>query len=474
MEQMGGMDAAFLAMETPSMHMHVAAVMVFSPEEGMPGGREGFERVRSVLSERLHLVAPFRRRAVMVPLGLHHPVWIEDPAFDLDYHLRRASLPAPGGPAELVAFVGDLIGRPLDTDRPLWEMHVVEGLEHGRVAVVTKVHHAAIDGVSGASLLAAFMDLEPDPPPMEPPARAWRPEAVPSAAEMVVHALAALAREPEAAAGVLRRGLDAATRLRAWGLDLAEEGISQRPPAPFSAPRTSLNGSISPHRRVAVAEVGLGSVLETKRAFSCSVNDVVLAAVGGALGELLVERGQEPERPLVALVPVSNRRGREQGGSANQVSGMLVALDACERDPAARLRAAAAAAKLAKAQARMVPPELVDGLAEVAFPALAARAARLVGNLGLFDHLRPPCNVVVSNVRGPEVPLWCAGSRLEAVYPVGPVVEGVGLNVTVMSYLDRLHMGIVGCRELVPDVDRLATHVTDAFKELAKAAGREL
>src|SRR5271169_6139557 len=196
-----GLDASFLAMETPTMTMHVSAVMVFEPPDRTADDPMlPVERIRQVVGERLHLVPPLRRRAVRVPFGLHHPVWIEDPEFDLDFHVRRSSLPAPGGPVELSAFVGDVAGRPLDLDRPLWEMHVVEGLESGHFAIVTKLHHATIDGASGAEVLASFFDLGPEQRVIPAPEEPWRPGQVPSERDLVAGALSSLARQPERAA----------------------------------------------------------------------------------------------------------------------------------------------------------------------------------------------------------------------------------------------------------------------------------
>lgn len=470
-ERLNGLDAAFLAMETERMHMHLCAVMVFEPTEGVsdPPAVQ-FERLRRVIDERLHLVPLLRRRVVRVPFGLHHPLWVEDPHFDLDYHLRRANLPVPGGPGELADYVAEMAGRPLDAERPLWEMHMVEGLESGHVAVVSKMHHAAIDGASGADTIAAFLDLGPEPRFVATPPRPWQPEPVPSEAELVAMALSSLTRQPERAAGALRRTFGAVRDLAERNRRLREEDEVNPPPAPFSAPRTSLNGAISAHRRLGLARASLEDMCAVKQAFGGTVNDVVLAVVAGALRRLLHERGEDLSEALVAMVPMSVRTEADRGTQGNKLSAMLVSLATSVADPVARLALIAEGTRLAKEQAKVLSGDFIQRWAQMALPALSSRLARVTGNLRLFDHVRPLFNVVVSNVPGPEYPLWCAGSRLVALYPVGPIIEGVGLNVTAFSYMGTMYFGILGCRELVPEVDHVAELLSDALAELVKAA----
>lgn len=475
MERLSGMDAAFLALETDTMHMHVGAVMVFDPAAADAGGDVAtryVDRLRAVVDERIHLVPPLRRRVVRVPFGLHHPVWVEDPNFDIDYHVRRASLPAPGGPAEVATFVAELAGRPLDQSSPLWEMHVVEGLESGHVAVIPKVHHALFDGASGVEVVASFLDSGPVPRAVSPSTRPWRPEPVPTDAELLGSAVSSLARQPERTAGVLRRTFGAVHDLAERNRRLREEDNGVPPPAPFRAPRTSLNGALSPHRRFTFAQVRLDEIRTVRRVFGGTVNDVVLAAVAGALRRLLAERGDRLEESVVAMVPMSRRGEADRGILGNKVSAMLVSLATQIADPVERYTTIAAGTRLAKDQARVLSEELIQGWAQLAFPALSSRIARLAGNLRLFDHVPPLFNVLVSNIVGPEFPLWCAGARLVALYPIGPIIEGVGLNVTVASYEGTLYVGILGCRELVPEVTHFGDQLTDAFAELVKAAER--
>jgi len=456
------------------MHMHMAAVMVLEPPahtSGEPPAVQA-ERLRAVVEQRLHLVPLLRRRVLQVPFGIHHPVWVDDPGFDLDYHFQRASLPAPGGPAELSGLVGGILSRPLDTERPLWEMHMVEGLDSGHLAVVPKLHHAVIDGVSGAETLAAFLDLGPEGRAVPRRVSPWRPQPLPGDLEILGHSLSSLAQQPERVVDSVRRTVGALRSLAERNRRLREEQETGPPPGPFRAPRTSLNGSISAQRRAAFTEVPLDDVRSVRRVFGGTVNDVVLAAVAGALRRLLVERGERLDEPLVAMVPMSARVESDRGTQGNKLSAMLVSLATTVADPVVRLRLVAEGTRLAKEQARVLSEELIRGWAQLALPALSSRVARLSGNLRLFDHVPPLFNVVVSNIPGPDVALWWAGARVVGLYPLGPILEGVGLNVTVVSYAGTLYAGVVGCRELVPEVDHVAHLLSEAFAELSKAAER--
>jgi WS/DGAT/MGAT family acyltransferase len=484
-ERMSGLDAAFLALETPTTHMCVSVLIVLELPEGAAGAQAPgahFDRIRQVVSDRLHLVPALRRRVVHVPFGLNHPVWVEDPGFDLDFHLRRASLPSPGGPNELAAFVADVVSRPLEPNRPLWEMHVVEGLGPGHLAVLAKLHHAVIDGVSGMEVMTTFLDLGPTTGIVSPPDRPGHTVRVPSDPELLVWAVPALIRQPQRALGALYTTLGALRGLVERNRRLRKEDVDP-PPGPFRAPRTSLNGAISSHRRFAFLQVPLEEVRAVKRTFGGTVNDVVLAAVAGALRRLLAERGERLGESLVAMVPISMRVASPMatsGGNGgvralgNKVTSMLVSLGTSIADPVERLGAIARGTRLAREQARLFSEELIEGWTQLTLPALSSRVARLAGNLRLFDHLPPLFNVIVSNATGPTIPLWCAGAKLVAVYPAGPIAEGVGLNVTVISYMGTLYIGLIGCRELVPEVKHLALLLADSVSELVKAARRNV
>jgi WS/DGAT/MGAT family acyltransferase len=463
MERLSGLDAAFLAMETSAAHMHVVGVVVLDPSTCPEDFT--FERVRDLFEARIHRVPPFRHRAIGTPFGLHAPVWIDDPDFDLDFHLRRAALPAPGGPAELAAFVADVAGRPLDRDRPLWEGWVVEGLDNGHCAFVAKIHHALIDGAAGVEILASMFDLTPDAPldtldqPDELPA-----ERVPGDAEMLVRAALSFAQRPVQfvkAANNLARGVTRAVRrVRERALDVA---------LPLTAPRLTMNRTITPHRRVAFVSVPLSEIKAAKNALGVTVNDIVLGVTAGALRAYLERRDELPDRSLIAAIP-TDVRGRDDKGFGNRLSAMFAALPVELSDPIARVEAVRRSTAGAKQVHEVVGDTTLEEWAQVAAPVAFSRAMRMYARLRIGERLRPAINVVVSNVPGPPFPLYLAGARLVALHPLGPVFDDCGLNLTVISYLDHVDFGFIACRELVPDVDELAAAVPDALAEIAKAA----
>ena len=471
MQALEGMDAAFLSLETPTTPMHVGAVLVMDPPEGTrslfsPSTR--YAQIRRVIGQRLHLVAPLRQRALRVPFGLHHPVWVDDPDFELDDHLTRASLPEPGGQSELDAFVASAMSRPLDPDRPLWEMHVVEGLEGDRIALVAKIHHAVLDGVSGASVLAAFLDLTPRSRVIALPPE-WNPDPLPSNAQLLRHAASSLVRQPGGTLSTLQAGVEAVADLGMHNRELLGRG-EHPPPGFFGAPHASFNGAVSNRKRFATMSVPLDDVKLVGRVFEATVNDVVLAVVSGALRALVKAREEDTSQPLVAMVPVSTRPEGQGENLGNQISGMLVSLASDVEDPVRRLDAISESARVAKEQEKLHRGRFVGDLAQIALPALTSRLARVVAGTRLFDKVRPPFNVVVSSVRGPDFSLFCAGSRVTDMYPVGPIAEGIGVNVTVLSYLDRVHFGLFACRRLLPEVERVARSMHDALGELVACA----
>ena len=464
MQRLSSVDSVFFYMETPTNHMHVTGVFLLDPA-GAPAGFS-FAGMHDMVGRRLSRAAPFRRRLVEVPFRLAHPVWIEDPDFDLDYHVRRACLPSPGGPAELDDFLGQVVALPLDRQRPLWEMYLVEGLEDGLQAVVVKMHHCAVDGVSGAELSASWLDLEADPPP-DTDEDDWAPERVPNEVDLLVGAWPQLASSPV-------KALKAAGRLLEAAFHVAEHNrgsASPTPPPPFSAPRTSFNLAITPHRRVALGEVALEDLKAVKNHFGCTVNDVVLALCAGALRRYLIGRDELPEEPLVGFVPVSLRADDEKSSAGNRLSALFTSLATDVADPLERLRLISAVMSEAKSQQALLGAEVLTDLTEFTFPALTGRAARLVSSMKVFDRLRPVFNVTISNIPGPPFPLFLAGARVAGIYPLGPVVEGAGLNMTVMSYCGTVYFGLNGCRETVPDISLLPGMITESLEELVAAVG---
>jgi WS/DGAT/MGAT family acyltransferase len=464
---MSGLDGAFLAFESSTMHLHIAGVLVLDPST--TSGGLGFRQIRHHVATRVDQVPPFRKRMVEVPFGIQHPALVDDPDFDLDFHLRRVSLPAPGGPGELAAVVGSIVERPLDRTRPLWEFHVVEGLEHGHLALVTKVHHSIIDGVSGTEVLAAFFDLSPSVEDGERTDRdRWSPSEVPGEIDRLCSAIGGIPRQADRIARML--GSTARTARTVSSRNREAEGMP--PPSPFMAPRTSINRSISPHRRVRFTEVPLADIDHVRRVLGGTVNDVVLAMAAGSLRFFFEQRHEPLEGSLVALVPVSVRSEAERTALGNRVAPMLVSLATDIDDPVARLTAIGEGMRAAKEQHRSVGADLYARWAQALVPMVATRVSRLLANFRVFDHVSPLVNVVVSNIAGPQVPLYLAGARLVALYPVGPVVEGVGVNVTVFSYLGNLHIGAQGCWDLVPDLAVVADGMVETLAQLVKEADR--
>jgi diacylglycerol O-acyltransferase / wax synthase len=465
MERLSGMDSAFLSFETPAMHLHVAIVAVVDPTT-MPVPYD-FEQLKSFVAGRLMGDAVYRRRIVQVPLRLNHPVWVEDPHFDLDYHIRRHALPSPGGPRELAALVGSIVGVPLDRSRPLWEFHVVEGLHDGNVALVGKMHHAAVDGVSGAELFVHLFDLTPEgatapPPPADP----VTPERIPSDRELVGYALWSQARRTLSLPALLGRTARTAGQL----VNRRRDPEAVVGALPLTAPRTPWSAAITPHRRVAFARVSLADVKAVKTAFGVKVNDVVLALVASGLRRYLIDHDALPDDPLVAMCPVSVRGEDETGRPDNRVSSMFVHLRTDIADVPERLRAIALATKGAKEDHNALGAKLLQNWAEHAAPSTFALAARVYSRLNIADRHPPLYNLVVSNVPGPDFKLYLDGAALVATYPLGPISEGAGLNVTVLSYMDNVDFGFLAAAELVPDVWDMADDVEKAMAELGGVA----
>ena len=478
MQRLTGLDATFLYTETPSQHMHVSMVGVFDTST-MTGGYS-FDAVRGLIESRLPGIPMFRRRLVEVPFRLHHPVWVEDPDFDIDFHVRRMAVPAPGSMRELTELAGDFLSRPLDRSRPLWEMWIVEDLEDGRIAVLAKVHHSMIDGVTGAELMVHLFDLEPQPSAAADPDEAAeeerRAEHIPNDIELVAYAARSLARQPVRLArtipATIRSVVNIVSRRRGGASGMA---------TPFSAPRTPWNAAITPHRVVAVGTLSLDDVKAVKNHFGTTVNDVVLALCSGALRRYLISHGVTIDTPLVSVVPISVRaeaaatggeatEGLAAEAGANQVSAMFVSLATELEDPAERLRAIARLTRGAKDEHNALGAAVLMNWAEFAAPGVFARAMRLYSAMNLADRHRPIHNVIISNVPGPPFPLYLAGARLEVLAPLGPIMEGAGLNITVMSYIDRIDVGLIACRELIPDIWDMADDFSASMEELKKAA----
>jgi diacylglycerol O-acyltransferase / wax synthase len=472
--QLTGLDAAFLAMETPTVFGHVGSVSVVDPSTAPePLTLERFTRV---VESRLPLVPLLRRRLVEVPLGLDQPYWIEDPDFDIEFHVRELALPAPGSDRQLAEQAARLHARPLDHSRPLWEIYLIFGLAGGRAAIYSKVHHAAIDGVSGNDILAALLDLSPEGRPLpEPPPR--RTERQPSAAELLARSAVSLTRHPLRAVRLSLGLLQAAPALvanPAWPrLPLVDRLLGRDGDAVLArpglrAPPTPFNRSITQHRRWGFTSLPLPQIKRVKHALQVTVNDVVLGLCAGALRRWLLDHDALPDAPLIAAVPVSVRTREQEGTHGNRVSVMLTVLPTQLDGPRDRLRAVHEGMRAAKEQHGALPADLLADVTQFAMPALAGQAARMAARLRLVERAGP-FNLIISNVPGPNVPLYYAGAELLAYYPLSAIVDGQGLNITAMSYRDTLFVGVIACRELVPDVDALTAYLAEELQVLADA-----
>ncbi len=469
MERLSGLDASFLHMETPTMHTHVVGVLVLDTSD-MPDGYS-FERVRDLIERRMHLIPPFRRRLVPVPLNLDHPVWIEDPDFDLDTHLYRIGAPPPGGMRELAEITADIAGRPLDRSRPLWEMWVIEGLADDRVALVTKIHHSAIDGVSGADIMANLFDLERDAPGPPPPDDddAWKPDDVPSGWTLIRDGLTHRATHP---GEIVRAAGNVGNSL----VKTVQTGVSQqrgdgRRPVFFDAPRTHWTGALTSHRSIAFGQASLDDFKAVKSAFGTTVNDVVLAVCANALRRYMLDHGYLPDKQLISYCPVSTHGSGGEG--ANQVTVMAVRLPTDLEDPVEQLRAIHDETKSAKELTDAVGATALQDVVQFVPPVVFNRAMRLYCSMHLADRHPAVQNVLISNVPGPPLPLYCMGARVAAIYPFGPLIEGCGMNITVLSNTGNVDVGVIACTESVPDVWAVTDRIADALNELVEAAAGE-
>ncbi len=487
MQQLSGLDNAFLVMEAGGQLGHVASLSFFDVDHLR--GRSFRDVLEETLEQRLHLLPPYRRRLVEVPLDLDRPYWIEDPNFDLDFHIRHIAVPPPGDDQQISELVSRLHARPLDRSKPLWEIYVIEGLANGRVALYSKIHHCTIDGVSGAEMTQVLLDRSPEGDPVPPPQERWKPDAIPPATEMLTRGITSLALSPGRTARTVYRtarslwesnealgavaktvGLD---RLPYVGRRFFEGPEVDADPIPQTpAPRTPFNRSITAHRRFAFFSLPLADFKHVKKAFGTTLNDAVMAVSGSALRRYLEDRGALPAEPLKAMVPVSVRTESQKQEFTNRVTQVVAELATEIADPVARLQRIHRAMKEAKRMQQATPATLLTDWTEVPAPALLAQAARIAARTKVMDRLNPPFNVIISNVPGPRESLYCGGAEMQTYFPVSAVADGQGLNITVTSYRDHLDFGLIACRELVPDVWRFKDLFAESLEELVKAAER--
>jgi diacylglycerol O-acyltransferase / wax synthase len=462
MERLSGLDASFLYAESATVPLNVCSVVELDTST-IPGGYS-FDRFHDELALRIKALPEFRSKLADSQLNLDHPVWVEDKDFDLSFHLQRIGLPSPGGRRELAEVCGHIAEAPLDRSKPMWEMWVIEGVgdtdahQGGPLALMIKVHHAAVDGVTAVNLLTQLCSLEPDSPPPDPvegPGDATQ-------LEIAAGGLVKFLSRPLN----LARALPATASTIVNTVSRARSGVAMA--APFTAPATPFNAEVTAERNIALAQLDLEDVKRVKNRFDVKVNDVVLALCAGALREFLRARGELPDKPLVAVVPMSVHDTSDRPGR-NQVSGMFCNLQTDIEDPGERLQAIAKASSRAKEHSRAIAPSLVLDLAQVATRAMFGFVLGVAAHTPL-SHT-PVHNVIISNVAGPQGKLYCFGGEIKGLYPLGPIFHGSGLNITVMSLSGKLNVGIISCGRLVDDLWGLADRFEIELDALLECAG---
>jgi diacylglycerol O-acyltransferase len=486
MRQLTSLDTQFLALENDRQSGHVAGLAILDPSTTDRGALDVVD-IQELILQRLPLLPPLRWRLAEVPFGLDYPYWVDDPGFDLDFHVRELALPAPGSDEQLSEQVARITSRPLDRARPLWELYLIHGLRGGNVGMLTKIHHALIDGISGAEIMGLLLDLGPEGPSM-PEEHEWKGEAerMPSSAELLARAALGLPRYPLRFLRALPRavpnvkdtpfgtlpGAGIAGSITSRLLGLAGGSPPARDAKRFVAPHTSFNGRISAHRRFAFGQLSLVEVKAIKNHRGTTVNDVLVSICAGAVRRWLIEHEELPEQPLVAQVPVSVRSEEQIGTYGNRILLMSAPLFTNLADPVERLQATHEFLADMKERHKALPATLLQDANHFIPPAVFARAAQLTFRLSTSSIGHPTWNLVISNVPGAQIPLYCAGARLVANYPISVITDGMGLNITLMSYLDNVDIGIVADRDQMPDVQRLIDWLADEVRELTPAAAK--
>jgi len=456
-------DAAFLRLETGSMLMHSVGTTILDPST-VPDGVLDYRRIVASVESHLHEMTPLRQRLVEPPLPWGRPILVDDPDFRIENHVHRAGLPSPGSLRELAELVGDIAGRPLERSRPLWEMWVVEGLEGGHFAVVSKMHHCMVDGVGSSSRMGSMLEMEPTTAVTRAPE--WHAPSLPTGIARLRQTFDTGLVGPLELGGLVFRTARSLWRRYSTLRELAREGEL---PIASGVPRPRFSGAITPHRCAAFGSALLADVKQIKNAFGVKVNDVVLAACALSLRRYLADHGDLPEEPLACAVPVSLRSEGDREFS-NRVSFMLVTLPTHLEEPEAVIQAVHQETQRAKRLFGAVEPDLMERWLGLVAPPLLGIFAQLYSGLGLADRIPIPANLGISNVPGPPIPLYMAGARVVATYPLGPVFDGIGINITVLSNMGRVDIGVMACPETVPDVWDIAEGFGQAVAELRVAA----
>jgi WS/DGAT/MGAT family acyltransferase len=471
MDQLSGLDASFLYLETGNMPMHIGGLAIYD-QSTAPGGTVTFKDILNFFAKRVHKARAFRQRLVTVPMSLDYPYWIEDPDFDLEFHVRHIALPKPGDWRQLCIQTARLHARPLDTSRPLWEAYVIEGLDNvagvpeGSFALVTKFHHAAIDGVSGAEIGAAIHDASPEDD-VEPPEDDWSPERFPTTMELLGRTAVTTAKKPFEFVSLVGRNASTAWR---FGRGLLNKELHLT----TKVPRTRFNGNVSPHRVFDGRTFSLDEIRAIKgRVEGATVNDVIVSVCGGALRHYLESKGELPDESLVAMAPVSARPEDMRKAAGNMVSTMSLPVRSDIADPLDRLRAVHDASEQAKKLTRTVGASLVAELAHFLPSTTTGLMANAYSRFGLAKRLPPFYNTIITNVPGPNFPLYSMGSRMVANFGLGPVTHGLGLFQPVIGYNGQITVSTISCRKMMPDPAFYCDCLSETFEDLKKATGKK-
>ena len=458
------LDSAFITLEVPSAPLHIGVIIELELNDDLDP-RERFEIIKANIAARVHEIPVLTQRILRTPFDLAWPIRVPDPDFDIDFHVIRRAVPSPGGEAELDALVGRVMSRELVPDRPLWEFNIIEGLADGRSAVIMKIHHALADGVSGAATFARLFDItpevrEPDQLVEEPAIRT----PLPTPLEMLSRTASELLRRPGALVEVVTAGMERAAELLervAQISEVPEVQFGARQPSILEAHRTSINGTPGHSKKFNRLRMDLKDVKFAARSRGASVTDFVMATVSGGLKKMFEARGENLEHDLIAFVPINVRRKGSEGELGNQISAMFLALRTDLDDPEDRIRAISEAQSLVAVKQREQSAKLLMNLANAAGPTLTSVAGRTLAALELYDHLPPLANVVVSSVPGPPVPLYLSGHRVATAAPLGPLMAGLALNITVFGYVDQLEYGLLGCSRRVPELNALRDYIAE-------------
>jgi WS/DGAT/MGAT family acyltransferase len=461
MERLGPQDASFIYLETPSVHQHVGGVAILDPST-RPDGKLTYDELLRVMGSRIHLAPRFRQKVVSPPLAVARPVWVDDPNFDLTFHVRRAALPTPQGRKELIDYVQRVFSRPLDRTKPLWEAYIIEEMENDLSAVITKVHHAMVDGLAAIDIASTMFDFSPEVQILTPPP--WEPEPEPTRADLLRDAVREQVTNPVSTLVNLgQRTLQTPSRVLRQVTDVVE-GLLDVVGGGVLAPPSPLNRKVGPNRRFGMTEAPVQTFKDIKNALGGTVNDVVLTTVAGALHRLFRSR-REPtrDRSLRAMVPVSVRTEEESGG--NRVSSIFVDLPIGPIGAKKRLALVRDKTKHLKESHYAVGAEFIMNVGMWAPPTIHAMAARLAARSRVI-------NLVVSNVPGPQIPMYIGGARLLAQYPFMPIAESVGLSIAVTSLAGTMAFGVTADWDTLPDIDVLVEGIDESLAELRKAAGK--